>query len=116
MMKRSRLSTSYFVITGNNVMRAFFITGLMFALTACSNSVGHNFDTATVQNIRPGQTTRAELIAMFGPPDTETPYPNGQQLLMWKYSKARVLDTSAGETLTVQTKNGRVFNYTFSKS
>lgn len=97
-------------------MRAFSIACLMLALTACSSSVGHNFDTATVQKIRPGQTTRAELIDMFGPPYTESPYPNGQQLMMWKYSKARALDTSAGETLTVQTKNGRVFNYTVSKS
>ncbi|XIH30711.1 hypothetical protein C1N72_22995 (plasmid) [Pantoea ananatis] len=102
--------------TGINLMRALFVTGLVFALAACSSSVGRNVDTATVQKIRPGLTTRADLIAMFGPPDTESPYPNGQQLLMWKYSKARALATSAGETLTVQTKNGKVFNYTFSKS
>jgi len=97
-------------------MRSLIIMGLVWVLAACSNSVGHNFDTATIQKIKPGQTTRTELIRMFGPPDTESPYPNGQQVMMWKYSQARALDTSAGKTLTVQTQNGRVFNYTFSKS
>ncbi len=70
-------------------MRSLIIMGLVWVLAACSNSVGHNFDTATIQKIKPGQTTRAELIRMFGPPDTESPYPNGQQVMMWKYSQAR---------------------------
>lgn len=97
-------------------MKACIATALLLALTACSSSTGRNFDTASIQKIRAGLTTRAELIEMFGPPDTETPYPNGQQLLMWNYSEARTLDTTAGKTLTVQTKNGRVFNYTLNKS
>lgn len=97
-------------------MKACIATALLLALTACSSSTGRNFDTASLQKIRAGLTTRAELIEMFGPPDTETPYPNGQQLLMWNYSEARTLDTTAGKTLTVQTKNGRVFNYTLNKS
>ncbi|MGJ0193022.1 hypothetical protein ACR6A7_11825 [Pantoea sp. RRHST58] len=97
-------------------MKACIATTLLLALTACSSATGRNFDTASIQKIRAGLTTRAELIEMFGPPDTETPYPNGQQLLMWNYSEARTLDTTAGKTLTVQTKNGRVFNYTLNKS
>jgi len=98
------------------MVKALLAAVLILALTACSSSSGRNFDTASIQKIRAGTTTRAELIEMFGPPDTETPYPNGQQLLMWNYSEARTLDTTAGKTLTVQTKNGRVFNYTLSKS
>lgn len=97
-------------------MRAYLIPGLMFMLSACSSSVGHNFDTANIQKIQTGKTTRAELINMFGPPDSESPYPEGQRLMMWKYSEARTLDTTAGKTLTVQTRNGRVFTYTLSKS
>ncbi|XXN66065.1 hypothetical protein ACRQ84_21505 (plasmid) [Enterobacter ludwigii] len=97
-------------------MRGIIITSLLLVLTACSSSVGRNFDTASIQNIHTGQTTRAELIAMFGPPDKESAYPDGQRLMMWNYSEARTMDTTAGKTLTVQTKNGRVFNYTFSKS
>ena len=97
-------------------MKACIATALLLALTACSSSTGRNFDTASLQKIRAGLTTRAELIEMFGPPDTETPYPNGQQLLMWNYSEARTLDTTAGKTLTKKKKNGRVFNYTLNKS
>lgn len=97
-------------------MRAFIILNLMLVLTACSNSIGHNFDAASMQKIHPGVTTRAQLVELFGPPDSESPYPDGQRVMMWKYSQARALDTTEGKTLTVQTKNGRVFNYTFSKS
>ena len=60
-------------------MRAYLIPGLMFMLSACSSSVGHNFDTASIQKIQTGKTTRAELINMFGPPDSESPYPEGQR-------------------------------------
>ena len=88
----------------------------MFMLAGCSRSVGHNFDTGNIQKIQAGKTDRAGLINMFGAPDSESPYPGGQRLMMWKYSEARTLDTTEGKTLTVQTKNGRVFTYTLSKS
>jgi hypothetical protein len=97
-------------------MRVLMMSSFLLVLTACSSSVGHNFDTASIQKIQAGQTTQDELITMFGPPDKESSYPDGQRLMMWNYSEARTLNTTAGKTLTVQTKNGRVFSYTLSKS
>jgi len=98
------------------VNKAIIFSTIIVLISACSNSVGRNIDADGVQQIHKGSTTRAELISLFGQPDTETPYPDGQQLLMWTYSEARAMDTTEGKTLTVQMKNGRVFSYVLSKS
>jgi len=95
--------------------KALFVA-LMMLLSGCSNRVGHNLDTARLQHIHPGQTTQAQLISLFGQPDSETPYPDGQRLLKWPYSEARTLNTTEGQTLTVQMKNDRVLNFALSKS
>ncbi len=92
------------------------LTIMMLYLAACSSATGQNFDTASIQKIQNGKTTRDQLIGMFGRPDSDSSYPDGQRVMMWKYSKARTLDTTEGKTLTVQTRNGTVFNYTLSKS
>lgn len=96
--------------------KAIIFSAIIVLISACSNSVGRNIDADGVQQIHKGSTTRAELISLFGQPDTETPYPDGQKLLMWTYSEARAMDTTEGKTLTVQMKNGRVFSYVLSKS
>jgi len=96
-------------------MKALFMA-LLVLLSACSNRVGHNLDTVRLQQIHAGQTTRAQLIALFGQPDSETPYPDGQRLLKWTYSEARSLNTTEGQTLTVQMKNDKVLNFALSKS
>ncbi len=95
--------------------KALFVALLML-LSACSNRVGHNLDTARLQHIQPGQTSKAQLISLFGLPDSETPYPDGQRLLKWTYSEARTLNTTEGQTLTVQMKNDKVLNFALSKS
>ena len=73
------------------------LAALLLLLAACSNQVGHRLDNSNLQHIHTGQTTKAQLIALFGQPDSETPYPDGQ-------------------TLTVQMKNDKVLNYALSKS
>lgn len=96
--------------------KALVVAGMILLLCACSNSVGRNIDNAGFQKIQKGVTTKPELIALFGQPNAETPYPDGQQLLKWTYSEARAMDTTEGKTLTVQMKNGKVFSYSLSKS
>lgn len=97
-------------------MNKSVVVGFIMLLSACSNSVGHNIDASGMQKIQKGTTTKAQLISLFGQPNTETPYPDGQQLLMWTWSQSRAMDTTEGKTLTVQMKNGKVFSYVLSKS
>ncbi|SFN38275.1 hypothetical protein SAMN05428971_1238 [Candidatus Pantoea varia] len=92
------------------------LAALLLLLAACSNQVGHRLDNSNLQHIHAGQTTKAQLIGLFGQPDSETPYPDGQRLLKWTYSEARTLNTTEGQTLTVQMKNDKVLNYALSKS
>ncbi|MBD8143459.1 hypothetical protein [Pantoea agglomerans] len=92
------------------------LSALLLLVSACSNRVGHRLDSSNLQQIHAGQTTKAQLIALFGQPDSETPYPDGQRLLKWTYSEARTLNTTEGQTLTVQMKNDKVLNYALSKS
>ncbi|MGK3141200.1 hypothetical protein [Pantoea sp. C2G6] len=92
------------------------LVALLLLVSACSNRVGENLDTGRLQQIHAGQTTKAQLIALFGQPDSETPYPDGQRLLKWTYSEARTLNTTEGQTLTVQMKNDKVLNFALSKS
>jgi len=96
-------------------MKVLMLT-LVLSLSACSSSTGQNFDTAKIQKIQTGKTTRGDLLSMFGPPDSDSAYADGQRVMMWKYSEARARDTTEGKTLTVQTRNGKVFSFTFSKS
>lgn len=101
---------------GYYVRKRVLLVTLLLLISACSNRVGHRLDNRNLQHIHAGQTTKAQLIALFGQPDSETPYPDGQRLLKWTYSEARTLNTTEGQTLTVQMKNDKVLNYALSKS
>lgn len=101
---------------GYYVRKRVLLVTLLLLISACSNRVGHRLDNRNLQHIHAGQTTKAHLIALFGQPDSETPYPDGQRLLKWTYSEARTLNTTEGQTLTVQMKNDKVLNYALSKS
>ncbi|MFU9139010.1 hypothetical protein [Erwinia tasmaniensis] len=89
---------------------------LIMMAAGCTASVGQDFDDARLNKIHKGTTTRQEMIALFGQPTSETPYPEGHQILMWTYSQARARDTTEGKTLTVQMENNKVRNYAVSKS
>lgn len=101
---------------GYYVRKRVLLVTLLLLISACSNRVGHRLDNRNLQHIHAGQTTKAQLIALFGQPDSETPYPDGQRLLKWTYSEARTLNTTEGQTLIVQMKNDKVLNYALSKS
>lgn len=96
--------------------RAIALFSLVLILSGCASAVGQNFDESKLEKLHKGRTTKQELIALFGQPDTETPYPEGHLILMWKYSQARAMDTTEGKTLTVQLANGVVTSYTVSKT
>lgn len=90
--------------------------GLLLILAGCTSSSGENFDDASLAKIHYGQTTRQQLISLFGQPTTETPYPEGHLLMMWSYSQAKALSTTEGKTLTVQLDDNKVKSYTLNKT
>lgn len=89
---------------------------LLFTVAGCTSSAGKNFDDAKLAKIHYGQTSRQQLIDLFGEPTTETPYPEGHLLMMWSYSQAKAMSTTEGKTLTVQLDDGKVKSYTVSKT
>lgn len=98
-------------------MRRIVLTWLAWAmLSACTASVGQNFDDAKLAQIKSDVTTKQDLIALFGQPSSETPFPQGQSILMWTWSQAKTMSTTKGRTLTIRLHNGKVKSYAASQS
>ncbi|QGU88497.1 hypothetical protein [Erwinia sorbitola] len=89
---------------------------LCLMLVSCTASVGNNFDDSELAKIKYDVTTRQDLIAMFGQPSSETPFPEGQSILMWTWSQAKAMSTTEGRTLTIRLMNGKVKSYTVNKT
>jgi outer membrane protein assembly factor BamE (lipoprotein component of BamABCDE complex) len=70
---------------------AVFLLALAFA--GCA-SVGTPIAQENVKKIRPGVTTEADLVRMFGPPSTRTLDSNGKTILGWIYSEAQTKGTT----------------------
>ncbi|WP_034913177.1 MULTISPECIES: hypothetical protein [Erwinia] len=92
------------------------VLSLLLLITGCTSSVGKNFDEAQLEKIHKGASTKRDLVALFGHPTSETPYPEDRLILLWTWAQARTLDTTEGKTLTVELDKGRVKSYTVSKS
>ena len=58
-------------------------------LTACA-STGQNFSSDKVTQIKKGETTEAELVQWFGPPENRSLNSEGQATLSWQYGESRV--------------------------
>ena len=96
-------------------------------LTGCA-SVGQNFDDNKVSQIRKGESTEADLVALFGPPSQRTTNSEGRNTLSWNYHESETKGESfipyAGafmgghksrnKTLTVILADGKVASYTYS--
>lgn len=98
------------------MIRRYLALLLFLTLTGCTSSSGKDFDDTKLAKIHYGQTSRQQLIDLFGQPTSETPYPEGHLLMMWSYSQARASSTTEGKTLTVQLDDGKVKSYTLSKT
>ncbi len=89
---------------------------LCLMLVGCTASVGQNFDDSKLAHIKYDKTTRQDLISLFGEPSSETPFPEGQSILMWTWSQAKTGTTTEGRTLTIRLMNGKVKSYTVNKT
>jgi outer membrane protein assembly factor BamE (lipoprotein component of BamABCDE complex) len=91
-------------------------------------SAGNNFDESKISQIKKGQTTEADLIGMFGPPQNRSVNSDTGVTLTWIYSEAKVKGESfipyAGafmggtrsksKTLSVTLADNKVTSYTYS--
>lgn len=60
-----------------------WVLGLAAALTACSTSSGRDFDLGSAKNIRPGLTTKAQVVSYLGQPYTRV---SSNGIETWTYS------------------------------
>lgn len=59
---------------------------LTLPLTGCVTS-GSKFTMAEVQSLQPGVSTKAEAIALLGPPTSVSVMGDGSELLQWMYTE-----------------------------
>jgi len=60
------------------------------ALVAGCVSVGENFNSGKVAQIKKGETTEAELVQWFGPPENRSINSDGNTTLTWNYVESKV--------------------------
>jgi len=66
------------------------IAAVIVALLAGCASTGENFDEGKVSQIKKGETTEAQLIQMFGQPQSRGVNSEGATTLTWTYIESRV--------------------------
>jgi outer membrane protein assembly factor BamE (lipoprotein component of BamABCDE complex) len=103
----------------------FILAALFFV--GCA-STGNNFDENKLSEIKKGETTEAQLTAMFGEPQNRSVNSDGQVIVTWMYAEATVKGESfipyAGafmggsrskmKSLTVTLREGTVTGFTYS--
>ena len=67
---------------------------LCAALLCGCASVGNNFDSRKIVDIKKGQTTESDLQKMFGPPNQRGVNSESGTTLTWIYTEARVKGTT----------------------
>lgn len=68
-----------------DTMRIFVVLVAALLLTACASS-GRPIEQSDLDQIVNGQTTRSELVGMFGRPMGETVNSDGSVILTWAYA------------------------------
>ena len=105
------------------LLQCLFATAMIF-FAGCA-SVGNNFDDSKASQIIKGQTSEADLIQMFGQPQSRSMNSEGQTILNWMYSQSAVRGESfipyvgafvggmntKEKSLNVTLQNDRVVSY-----
>ncbi len=70
-----------------------FVGAALVGFLGC-HTMGQQIDQSKVAEIKKGQTTEADLVQMFGPPNQRTVSSEGNTILMWMYHETRVKGAS----------------------
>jgi outer membrane protein assembly factor BamE (lipoprotein component of BamABCDE complex) len=76
-----------------SILTACVAIAIAIFVTGCASS-GTNFDQSKVSQIKKGETTEADLTAMFGQPENRTVNSDGVVTLSWNYFESRTKGTT----------------------
>ncbi|AIR71482.1 hypothetical protein [Dickeya fangzhongdai] len=95
--------------------KLFAIAVITFSLFGCV-SLGNNFDEARLVHVSKGQTTKQDVIALFGDPSTTSIDSDGNQILIWSYSIGNGFGGAIAKILTIKLHDGKVDSYSVTQS
>ena len=86
-------------------------------LSACATTGGKPISQQQVEAIKPGQTTRDDLLSVFGKPLVRTQNSDGTEVLAWGYAKIGFAGSSyENQSISVIFgQDGKVVSYTTSQ-
>ncbi len=111
-------------------MKRFFIILLIVVISGCARievrTEGNSIDRSLVTELKPGVTTKEEVLKIFGEP-SEAEYNEGRERLVYTYREVKMPvylglienATKSKETVTtleIILENNRVSSYRFSSS
>lgn len=66
-----------------------FVGAALVGFLGC-HTMGRQIDQGKITDIKKGQTTEADLVQMFGPPNHRTVSSEGNTTLMWMYHETQI--------------------------
>ncbi len=87
----------------------------LFILSSCASIVGQDFNLGSAKHIRNGETTKSELMLLFGEPREKEIKNNNIEI--WKYYYMKSTEKITGRSdnhskiLIIQLNNGIVVNF-----
>lgn len=83
----------------------FLVAGI--ALSGCV-SVGHKLDMSKTDQLKPGVSSSADAIALFGAPTSEGTNADGSKLLIWKWVHGSAFGAQAQNLQIVFDEDGKM--------
>ncbi|WOX99978.1 hypothetical protein [Dickeya fangzhongdai] len=97
------------------MVKWIFISIISIILVGCV-SFGSDFDEAKLVRVNKGQTTKQEVVSLFGDPATTTIDSDGNQMLIWSYSIGNGFGGAKAKILTIKLHDGKVDTYSVTQS
>ncbi|GEM_PF-685250 len=103
---------------GKETMNRICVVIAALILSACATSGGHPISQQQIEAIKPGQTTRDDLLSAFGKPLVRSQNSDGTEVLGWGYAKIGFAGSSyENQSISVIFgQDGKVVSYTTSQT
>ncbi|HEY0289882.1 MAG TPA: hypothetical protein VGC62_23215 [Pseudomonas sp.] len=98
-------------------MIKMLVIAAAMVLAACATTGGHPISQQQIEAIKQGQTTRDDLLSVFGKPLVRSKNSDGTEVLAWGYAKVGFAGSSyENQSLSVIFgPDGKVVSYTTSQ-
>jgi len=99
-------------------MNKISVIAAALLLSACATTGGRPISQQQVEAIKPGQTTRDDLLSAFGKPLVQSKNSDGTEVLGWGYAKVGFAGSSyENQSISVIFgQDGKVVSYTTSQT